>query len=234
MELVDMNRSRDICQSTPRFITQVYFAAAILLSATPASVFAAGGAEEPNRTSASSGNLPYPVFTDVTASAGLQPTGFPFGNLIWGDFDGDSDLDIFVDNHYNLPPYLYLNNGNGNFTDIFLSTGLRKVGDRHGSGWCDFDNDGDLDLHISIGANGGGALGRKQDEMLLNLGGNQFSEIAPEAGVINTWGRGRSVAWGDYDNDGYPDLLLGNFKLIWFSIETMEMAPSLMRPSQPG
>ena len=205
-----MNRSRDICQSTPRFITQVYFAAAILLSATPASVFAAGGAEEPNRTSASSGNLPYPVFTDVTASAGLQPTGFPFGNLIWGDFDGDGDLDIFVDNHYNLPPYLYLNNGNGTFTDIFLSTGLHKIRDRHGSGWCDFDNDGDLDLHISIGANGGGALGMKQDEMLLNLGGNQFSDIAPEAGVINTWGRGRSVAWGDYDNDGYPDLLLGN------------------------
>ena len=90
--------------------------------------------------------------------------------------------------------------------------GLRRVGDRHGSGWCDFDNDGDLDLHISIGANGGSALGRKQDEMLLNLGGNQFSEIGPEAGVINTWGRGRSVAWGDYDNDGYPDLLLGNLQ----------------------
>ncbi len=46
--------------------------------------------------------------------------------------------------------------------------------------------------------------------MLLDLGGNQFSEISPEAGVTNTWGRGRSVAWGDYDNDGYPDLLLGN------------------------
>ena len=35
------------------------------------------------------------------------------------------------------------------------SPGLHKIRDRHGSGWCDFDNDGDLDLHISIGANGG-------------------------------------------------------------------------------
>jgi ASPIC and UnbV/FG-GAP-like repeat len=207
-----MNLRKDIWQSTPRFVTLLYLAPAILLSATPGNVFATGGAEELIQASGPGRNLPYPIFTDVTASAGLQPTGFPFGNPIWGDFDGDGDLDIFVDNHYNAAPYLYSNNGDGTFTDIFGGLGLRRVGDRHGSGWCDFDNDGDLDLHISTGASGGGALGRKQDEMLLNLGGNQFSEIGPEAGVINTWGRGRSVAWGDFDNDGYPDLLLGNLE----------------------
>ena len=43
-----MNLSRDICRSTPRFITQEYFAVAILLSATPDSVFAAGGTGKPN------------------------------------------------------------------------------------------------------------------------------------------------------------------------------------------
>jgi len=205
-----MNSSRDIYQSIWCIIVQVFFAVAIFLNATPDSVFAAGNTGKSNQTSAFAGKLPYPVFTDATASAGLQPTGFPFGNLIWGDFDGDGNLDIFVDNHYNASPYLYLNNGDGTFTDIFASTGLRRTGDRHGSGWCAFDNDGARDLHTSIGAGGGSALGRKQDEMLLDLGGNQFSEIGPEAGVINTWGRGRSVAWGDYDNDGYPDLLLGN------------------------
>lgn len=156
--------------------------------------------------------VPYPVFTDETASAGLHPIGYPFGDPIWGDFDSDGDLDLFVDNHYNLPPYLYTNNGDGTFTDIFFSTGIRLSGDRHGSAWCDFDNDGDLDLHITIGANGGEALGKKQDELLLNQGNDQFVEDAPAAGVINTWGRGRSVAWGDYNNDGYPDLLLGNLK----------------------
>src|SRR6188474_3412684 len=104
VELLDMKLSRDICRSTPRFISQLYFAIAILLSASTASIFAAGGAEELNPASVPGRNLPYPVFTDVTASAGLQPTGFPFGNLVWGDFDGDGDLDVFVDNHYNLPP----------------------------------------------------------------------------------------------------------------------------------
>ena len=83
----------------------------------------------------------------LTASASLQPE-FPFGNLIWGDFDGNGDLDIFVDNHYSKAPYLNLNNGDGTFTDIFTSTGIKGIRDRRGSGWCDFDNDDDLDVPI--------------------------------------------------------------------------------------
>jgi hypothetical protein len=159
-----------------------------------------------------SSSVPYPVFTDVTAAAGLEPTGFPFGDPIWGDSDGDGDLDLFVDNHFNMPPYFYLNNGDGTFTDIFTTTGIYERGDRHGSGWCDFDNDGDLDLHITKGANNGHGLGTKSDDLLLNIGGNMFLEIAGSSGATDTWGRGRSVAWGDYNNDGLPDLLLGNLK----------------------
>jgi hypothetical protein len=210
-----MRLNRTTQESTSRFTAKACLSIAInisLLLATHSSVLAAGDAGKMNPTSAPDAPVPYPIFTDETATAGLHSLGFPFGDPIWGDYDGDGDLDLFVDNHYNLPPYFYANNGDGTFTDIFFSTGVRLVGDRHGSAWCDFDNDGDLDLHITIGANGGDALGHKQDELLLNEGGNQFIEDAPAAGVINTWGRGRSVAWGDYNNDGYPDLLLGNLK----------------------
>ena len=152
------------------------------------------------------------IFTDATVSAGLNTTGFTFGNPIWGDFDNDGDLDLFVDNHYNAASYLYQHNGNGTFTDIRAVSGLKAAGDRHGSAWVDFDNDGDLDLSITKGANHGRYLGSKKDEFYQYLGAGQFTDIAEAAGVTNTWGRGRSVACGDYDNDGHLDLLLGNLK----------------------
>lgn len=102
---------------------------------------------------------PLGAFTEVTLPAGLNTTGFPFGNPIWGDFD----------------------------------------------------NDGDLDLSITKGARKGKNLGIKKDELYENRG-NTLTNIAESAGVTNTWGRGRSVAWGDYNNDGSIDLLLGNLK----------------------
>ncbi|MDQ3116761.1 MAG: CRTAC1 family protein [Verrucomicrobiota bacterium] len=187
-------------------VAKSFFLVALLLAAR-SSVFA--GTNETPKVSRFSA---VPVFTEATLSAGLNAQGFTFANPIWGDVDDDGDLDLFADNHFNRPPYLYLNNGDGTFADIFSTTGIDPRGDRHGSAWVDFDNDGDLDLSITKGASGGSALGTKQDELYLNLGAVQFTNIAPEAGVINTWGRGRSVAWGDYDNDGQLDLLLGNLR----------------------
>jgi len=153
-----------------------------------------------------------PIFTDTTLSVGFHPDGFTFGDPIWGDFDNDGHLDLFVDNHYNRGSYLYRNNGNGKFKDIRPKSGLRPAGDRHGSAWVDFDNDGDLDLSITRGAQGGHTLGKKQDELYQYLGASQFTNVAETAGVTNTFGRGRSVAWGDYNNDGQVDVLLGNLK----------------------
>src|SRR5436309_3182568 len=123
------------------------------------------------------------IFTDATLSAGLNTTGFTFGNPIWGDFDNDGDLDLFVDNHYNAASYLYQNNGNGTFTDIRPVSGLKPAGDRHGSAWVDFDNDGDLDLSVTKGARHGHAFGTKQDELYQDLGASQFANIAEAAGV---------------------------------------------------
>ena len=185
--------------SNSRFATRTFSAIAtilFLLLSAASSVFARSA----------------PVFTDATLSAGLNGSGYAFGDPIWGDFDNDGHLDLFVDNHYNQAVYLYRNKGNGTFTNINSTSGLKLAGDRHGSGWGDFDNDGDLDLFVTKGARHGTTLGTKKDELALNLGAGQFTNIAEAAGVTDTYGRGRSVAWGDYNNDGYLDLLLGNDK----------------------
>jgi hypothetical protein len=152
------------------------------------------------------------TFTDVTGSAGLHGTGFNFGVPIWGDFNNDGNLDLLVDNYFREPPYLYQNNGDGTFTDIFPTSGINGGGDRQGSAWVDFDNDGDLDLSYIKGASGARNLGRKKDELYRNRGNGQFRNIAEQAGVTNTFGRGRGVACGDYNNDGFPDLLIANFR----------------------
>jgi hypothetical protein len=153
-----------------------------------------------------------PIFTDATLSAGFNGMGFTFGAPIWGDFNNDGNLDLFVDNYYREPPYLYQNNGDGTFTDIFPTSGINEGGDRQGSAWVDFDNDSDLDLSFIKGASGGHTLGRKKDELYRNRGSGQFRDIAAQAGVTNTFGRGRGAACGDYNNDGFLDLLVANFK----------------------
>ena len=151
------------------------------------------------------------AFIDVTSLAGLHDMGETFASPIWGDFNRDGYLDVFVDNRYKGPPYVYQNNGNGTFTDVFAKSGINLVGDRQGSAWVDFDNDGDLDLSFIKGASGTHKLGIKKDELYANFRTGWFRNIAKEAGVTNTWGRGRGVAWADYDNDGFVDLIVGNF-----------------------
>src|SRR4030095_16399458 len=120
------------------------------------------------------------TFTDVTGSAGLHGTGFNFGVPIWGDFNNDGNLDLLVDNYFREPPYLYQNNGDGTFTDIFPTSGINGGGDRQGSAWVDFDNDGDLDLSYIKGASGARNLGRKKDELYRHRGDGQFRNIAEQ------------------------------------------------------
>ena len=142
----------------------------------------------PNRS------LDDPIFIDATAAAGLNTVpGFPFGDPIWGDFDDDGNIDLFVDNHFNAAPYLYQSNGNGTFTDILLTAGINPMGDKHGSAWVDYDNDGDLDLYITKGASGGHSLGRRKDEFYENVGAGQFSNITRRSGATDTDGRGREA-----------------------------------------
>jgi len=70
-----------------------------------------------------------------------------YGN--WGDFDNDGDLDLFVSNAENQKNFLYENNGDGTFLKLDTGQIVNDICDSFGNSWCDYDNDGDLDLFVA-------------------------------------------------------------------------------------
>ncbi len=123
------------------------------------------------------------------------PAGFTIyyaGTVIpaWGDYDHDGDLD--------LP--LFRNEGDGTFNEIPGFRALLADGNYHGSAWCDYDHDGDLDLVLlsydTIPT---------RNLLLQNQGDGTFADVAPSLGM-DVAGRGETAVWGDFDNDGDPDL----------------------------
>lgn len=142
-------------------------------------------------------------FTD--ANAGLP--GVKNSSSVWGDYDGDGDLDIlltgFLNGFSTQISAVYRNDGNNSFINI--NAGLTGVYDGSAT-WSDYDNDGDIDILLN------GRTNLIQGEMYSlssltklyhNLGNNSFEEID----TILPVSASGVFAWGDYDNDGDLDLL---------------------------
>ncbi len=169
-------------------------------------------------------------FEDVSAPAGVDRASFGLA-ACWGDYDNDTDLDLYVTNYG--PNILYRNNGDGSFTDITEQT---NVGDDRFSGgcnWGDFNNDGHIDLYVSnyvaftyrdtdvtqrsrqYGSETPYTLNPSSyppagNRLYKSNGDGTFSEVAQAAGVANTQGRSLGATWFDFDSDGWIDLYVAN------------------------
>ncbi len=133
------------------------------------------------------------TFTEQTTISLTDITG----GAVWGDYDNDGYLDILSTNGK-----IYHNNGNNTFTEL-TSVSLTSVND--GSvAWGDYDNDGYLDILLT----GETTSGTKVSKIYHNNGNNTFTE---ETSIPLTGVRYSSATWGDYDNDGYLDILLTGF-----------------------
>ncbi len=141
-------------------------------------------------------------FTKITAGAIVNDHGNFFGSS-WGDYDNDSDLDLFVANAFGENNFLYRNNGNGSFTRIREGAIVTDGGNSSGCAWGDYDNDGDLDLFVA------NDLGQN-NFLYQNNGNGTFTKITSGA-IVNDGGNSRGGSWGDYDNDGDLDLFVANF-----------------------
>jgi hypothetical protein len=150
------------------------------------------------------------VFTDVTASAGINhlqhpgnapPPGlFRTGGAAAADYDNDGWTDLFV-TRLNARPLLYRNLGNGSFQDVAPAAGFISSLPANGVAWGDIENDGDKDLYLT-------SSGGTRFYLYVNNGNGTFSEQAAARGaaVSGVFRYGQSATFGDYDGDGYLDI----------------------------
>ena len=154
-------------------------------------------------------------FEDVTEAWGLdiQLGGL---NLVHADYDGDGALDLLVlrggwQHKFGMVRNSLLRNelsrDTGRFVDVTHSTGLADPEyPTQTAAFSDYDLDGDLDLYIG---NETIAKNRLPSQLLRNEDGSHFIDVTERAGVENLR-MAKGVAWGDYDDDGDPDLYVSN------------------------
>jgi enediyne biosynthesis protein E4 len=172
------------------------------------------------------------TFKDITKEAGLTRRGWGMGVAV-ADYDNDGKLDLFVTGFGGSA--LYHGLGNCKFEDVTDKAGVGGSGFMTGAAWGDYDRDGFVDLFVSryshldmnnlpqFGSNkfcrfkgllvqcGPWGLEGESDFLYHNRGDGTFEEVSVKAGVHDDIGYyGLGVMWVDYDDDGWPDLLVAN------------------------
>ncbi len=166
-------------------------------------------------------------FLDVTGTAGVGGEGYSIGAAA-ADYDNDGDVDLFVAGVFRS--FLYRNRGDGTFEDETERAAIAESEWAVAAGWFDYDSDGLLDLMVINYADwsldfdrycGDRARGLRiychpknyipiANRLYRNLGQGEFEDMSERVGLARFRGRGMSVAFADFDENGWQDAFVTN------------------------
>lgn len=146
-------------------------------------------------------------FTEEGALRNVNDAAYSYQSIL-GDFDKDSDNDLFVINYHSAdypsePNHLYMNDGAGNFVDKSNTIAGNTALDSKGGTMLDLENDGDLDL-VVVNA-------KSQHQVYVNDGTGRF--VVESRGLQNFRSSGRTyrdATAGDINKDGFQDLVIAH------------------------
>jgi hypothetical protein len=147
------------------------------------------------------------AFSPVSGGDFTNEVGF-FGPCSWADYDNDGFLDVIILNHGNSSGtgganLVFHNNRDGTFSKVTSGALVHDVSVGWAALWADYDNDGFMDLFVVNQEN------NSRNFLYHNNRDGTFTKILTNVVATDSWSYGAlGAAWGDYDNDGLPDLFV--------------------------